>query len=252
MYKIPANTLFLGKNLVFVPECHSTNTIALQFTQKPSATEGTVVITDHQTAGRGQRGNFWEAEPGMNLTFSIIFKPFFLPAREQHFLTIMTSLAVRDYLLSRIAEPVSIKWPNDILIDNKKVCGILIENQVQGPQIMSTVAGIGLNVNQTEFGIDKTTSLKLLTQTVTPLNEALETLLSCIEGRYLQLRQQKYDGLMKEYLDCLYWRNEKHIFSSGNMNFEGTIESIGEDGGLLIRTDEGIRSFQVKELVFFS
>ncbi len=89
MYKIPANTLFMGKNLVYVPECHSTNTLALELSQRTSVAEGTIVITDNQTNGRGQRGNEWFSEPYKNLTFSLIVKPTFLKPIDQFNLTIL-------------------------------------------------------------------------------------------------------------------------------------------------------------------
>lgn len=85
MYKILANTLFFGKNIVYVPECHSTNTLLVEMVAKANMIEGTLVITNHQLKGRGQRGNSWEAEPGLNLTFSILLRPSFLTVAEQFF-----------------------------------------------------------------------------------------------------------------------------------------------------------------------
>ena len=240
----------MGKNLVFVPECHSTNTLALQLSQKPQTAEGTLVVTDHQTAGRGQRGNVWEAQPGQNLTFSIIFKPFFLPVKDQFYLTIALSLAIRDFLLNMSLEDVFIKWPNDMLVANKKICGILIENQIQGTQLLNAVAGVGLNVNQTEFSVQTATSIKLLTGNETGLAETLELLASFIEARYLQLREKRYLSLFTEYNELLYWRNEKHIFTSNEDDFEGVIEGIDEMGRLVIRTESGTKLFQIKELAY--
>ena len=120
MYKIPANTLFTGKNLVFVPDCPSTNTLALEISQQSPVKEGTVVITDQQTAGKGQRGNTWEAEPRQNLTFSLILKPTFLAVNKQFYLNIVICLALKDYLRQKTSGPVHIKWPNDILVHQKK------------------------------------------------------------------------------------------------------------------------------------
>ena len=148
MYKIPANTLFVGKNLVFVPDCPSTNTLALQITQQSPAKEGTLVITDNQTAGKGQRGNVWEAEPRQNLTFSLILKPGFLAVSKQFYLNVVICLALKDYLMEKISRTVYIKWPNDILVHEKKISGVLIENQLQGAHISNSIVGIGLNMNQ--------------------------------------------------------------------------------------------------------
>jgi BirA family transcriptional regulator, biotin operon repressor / biotin---[acetyl-CoA-carboxylase] ligase len=250
LYKIPANTLFLGKHLVFVPECHSTNTLALQMSQNPSLSEGTVIITNNQTAGRGQRGNSWEAAPGMNLTFSVIMRPGFLPVKEQFYLTVVTSLALSDYLAGKTHQPVSIKWPNDILVHGKKICGLLLENQLQGSQVIAAVIGIGLNVNQTAFTTSTATSLQQLLRVTLDLEVVLHEVLGCLETRYLQLRQHKQQVLKAEYLEMLYRRNQKHLFSSRDITFEGTITGIDENGKLAVETSEGIRYFGIKEIGF--
>ena len=248
MYKIPANTLFVGKNLVFVPDCPSTNTLALEMSQQSTAKEGTIVITDHQTAGRGQRGNHWEAEPRQNLTFSLILKPNFLAVNKQFYLNVVLCLALKDYLKEKTSRTVHIKWPNDILVHEKKISGVLIENQLQGHGIANSVAGVGLNVNQKNFGTSTATSLSLLTGSTHDLSEELSELLSLIEGRYLQLRAGDYDLLMEEYLACLYRRHERRTYSSTDSTFEGEIVDVDEWGRLRIRTNDGLKVFNVKEI----
>ncbi|MFZ6011863.1 MAG: biotin--[acetyl-CoA-carboxylase] ligase [Bacteroidota bacterium] len=250
MYKIPANTLFLGKNLVFVPECHSTNDLALQLSQKPETPEGTVVITNHQTAGRGQRGNTWHAAPGMNLTFSVIVKPAFLALKDQFYLNMVTSLAVRDLLKNNIDSNIEVKWPNDVLINGKKVCGILVENQIHGSRFTNSVIGIGLNINQEEFALPTATSLALIRGQKVDLAGTLEILLANLESRYLQLRQQKLTLLKDDYLRALYWRNELHTFSSHDKTFEGVIRNVDDIGRLQVETDEGLRVFDLKEISY--
>ena len=252
MYKIPANTLFLGKRLVFVPECHSTNSLALQLSQDPSTPEGSVIITSNQTAGRGQRGNSWEAEPGMNLTFSVILRPHFLSVQNQFSLAMITALAIKDYLADKLNQPLYIKWPNDILVHNKKISGILVENQLIGARFTAAVLGIGLNVNQTLFKHPAATSLKILLKTDTELENALHEILRCLEARYLQLRQEKYQALKDEYIAGLYWINEKHRFSASGTLFEGVITGLGENGKLAVDTHEGIKYFGIKEITFVS
>ena len=250
MYKIPANTLFMGKNLVFVPECPSTNTLALQISQQSPAKEGTLVITDHQTAGKGQRGNVWVAQPGKNLTFSLILMPKFLPMSKQYFLNIVVCLALKDYLMEKTSDVISIKWPNDILVHGKKISGVLIESQIQGGTILNAVAGIGLNINQTEFPLPTATSLGLVTGHEYVLQDELPLLLARIEGRYLQLRQGKYDLLTSLYLAALYRRGEKHTISREGEAFEGMIEDIDEAGRLRIRIGEEVRAFGIKEVQY--
>jgi BirA family biotin operon repressor/biotin-[acetyl-CoA-carboxylase] ligase len=250
LYKIPANTLFLGKNIVFVPECHSTNTLAQQITQNQTTVEGAIVITENQTAGRGQQGNVWLAEPGKNLTFSIILKPSFLALGQQFFLSIVTTLGIYDFLKQHVQRSVSIKWPNDLLVAEKKICGILIENQVQGSKINNTIVGIGFNINQLNFMSDRATSLAIETERVFILEEELHKLLEQIERRYLQLRNKKFSELKEEYLTHLYRRNEKHLFEVSGKNVEGIIKGVDESGRLIVFCEGHDRAFGIKEITF--
>jgi BirA family transcriptional regulator, biotin operon repressor / biotin---[acetyl-CoA-carboxylase] ligase len=252
LYKIPANTLFMGGNLVFVPECHSTNTLALQLCQQSSTPEGTVVITNNQTAGRGQRGNSWEAQPGMNLTFSIILKPVFLDLKDQFYLNIIISLGIHDYLITNKISNSHIKWPNDVMVGRKKLCGILIENQIQGSRFTNSVAGIGININQQNFNNDTATSLRIVTGTEHTLQHELEQLLQKIEARYLQLRQNAYAKIKSDYLDTLYWKNELHEFTSNGENFSGVIIGIDEAGRLSVQRNDTqeVKSFDLKEISY--
>ncbi|MDQ2657225.1 MAG: biotin--[acetyl-CoA-carboxylase] ligase, partial [Bacteroidota bacterium] len=201
----------MGKNLVFVPECLSTNTLALEIGQQSPAKEGTVVITDHQTAGKGQRGNTWDAEPRQNLTFSLVLKPGFLPVNKQFYLNIVISLGLYDYLKEKTSDTVYIKWPNDILVHGKKISGILIENQLKGMQISNSIAGIGFNLNQNVFASPSAISLSQVIRTKLDRHAELPHLLGHIESRYLQLRQAclsapsgDYQPLMDDYLAALY------------------------------------------------
>jgi BirA family biotin operon repressor/biotin-[acetyl-CoA-carboxylase] ligase len=227
LYKILANSLFLGKNVVFVPECHSTNTLLSDLAQKTHQPEGTVVITHAQTKGRGQRGNGWEAEPGKNLTFSVLLKPHFLTPSTQFNLTIAVSLALADFLKTKISPRPYIKWPNDILVNNQKICGILIENTLAGESIQQSVVGIGLNVNQRHF--------------TTP---------TCLESRYLQLRSGKISELRQEYLNNLYWINEDQQFVANGRVFKGNIEGIDELGKLAVREHNRVNYYGIKEISF--
>jgi BirA family transcriptional regulator, biotin operon repressor / biotin---[acetyl-CoA-carboxylase] ligase len=250
VYKTVENTLFIGKNVVFVPTCPSTNDLALRLLQQPSLAEGTVVITDHQTAGRGQRGNQWHADPGQNLTLSVILKPTFLVVKDQFYLTIVTALAVHDFIKTLTASHAQIKWPNDILMNGKKLGGILIENQLQRESIATSVIGIGLNVNQKNFAIQTATSLSLLARQDFTLQSIFPVLLSHLESRYLMLRSSKYEVLKRDYLQNLYQLNEEHTYQSNNERFTGIIRGIDAWGKLMIETEQGMRSFDLKEVSF--
>lgn len=246
MYKIPANTLFMGQTLVYMPECHSTNAEALTTLQRdPNVAEGTVIITSNQTAGRGQRGNSWESEPGKNLTFSIILKPAFLHPKDQFKLSMAIALGLYDYLTTQVAE-VKIKWPNDMMLGTRKTGGILIENQINGQQLLSSVAGIGLNVNQEVFSVPTATSVAQQKGHEFNLNETLSELLQYLEGRYLQLRAGI--DLKSEYLDALYARGERRTFKTSDQIFEGVITGIDPVGLLEVELQSGKRYFDLKQI----
>ncbi|HEY0742906.1 MAG TPA: biotin--[acetyl-CoA-carboxylase] ligase [Chryseosolibacter sp.] len=248
MYKSPANTLFVGKNVVYVPECHSTNTLATQLSQNSPATEGTVVITSNQTAGRGQRGNSWVVEPNQNLTLSVILKPGFLMLSQQFLLNVVVSLAVRDVLAEVLSGAVYIKWPNDILVHESKICGILIENQLRGKTIETAVVGIGLNVNQSNLLPEKATSLAQQTNRQWDLDALFGVLMGKLESRYLQLKQHRSAALKSEYLSNLYRRNELHRFMTDSDQFEGKITGVDELGRLEVFVDDQPRYFEVKQI----
>ncbi len=249
LYKIPSSTLFLGKNLVSLPECPSTNTLALELAQKGKAPDGTVVVTRHQTAGRGQRGNSWVVGRDLNLTFSVVLSPEFLAVERQFDLNKCVSLAVHD-VVSRVAPSTRVKWPNDILIGKQKVCGILIENTLSRSRISRSVVGIGLNVNQTEFEVPGATSLALLTGQSFSLPELFEQVLQALEWRYLALRNGNIDPLRSDYLNALFQMNETHRYSSGDQSFEGTIRGVTDVGKLAMEVAGQLKTFDFKEIKY--
>ena len=250
MYKIFANTLFTGQKLVFVPECHSTNSLASELASQSILSEGTVVITSNQTAGRGQRGNIWEAAAGLNLTFSILLRPAFLAVKNQFYLTIVTSLAIADSLKEKLVDTMKIKWPNDVLVGTKKICGILIENSIQQETIQQSIVGIGLNINQKVFAVPTATSLAMVTDKSYDLNEALNSLLENFERRYLQLRSGKLAELKKEYLENLFGFDELRNFVSDEKKFEGKIRDVSNNGELILSINKKFVSYNLKEISF--
>ncbi len=250
MYKTVENTLFIGKKIVFVPTCTSTNDLAIKLLQQPTAVEGTIVVTDSQTAGRGQRGNQWQTEPGQNLTLSIILKPVFLAVKDQFYLTMVTALGVHDFLKTQAPTPAQIKWPNDILMGGKKLGGILIENQLQSDSISAAVIGIGLNINQKAFAIHTATSLSLVAQHDFTLQETFALLLSHLESRYLMLRNGHLDVLKRDYLQNLFQLNEVANYLHSDQQFTGIIRGVDAWGKLIIETEQGVKSFDLKEVSF--
>jgi BirA family biotin operon repressor/biotin-[acetyl-CoA-carboxylase] ligase len=242
----------MGKEVVFMAECHSTNSFALDRCQQvPAPLDGTVIITDNQFGGRGQRGNVWTAAPGENLTFSIIVKPGFLAMADQFLLNVCAALAVADFLNNEGCREVSVKWPNDVYVGARKACGILVESQIRGNQLIWSVIGIGLNINQQNFSISTATSLYVETGKTRILDECLSDLISFVESRYLQARQGDKEKLVREYESRLYWTNEKHQFESpGRGRFEGSIVGIDALGRLRVAIGSEEAKFDLKEIAF--
>jgi len=251
LYNIAANTLFIGKPLIYLPTCHSTNDIAREIASGAEGHEGTTVITSEQTAGKGQRGNKWEAEAGKNITLSVILKPKGLLIANQFSLNISISLAVCEVLTNYLSKKVKIKWPNDIFFEDYKLSGILIENSVRGQFIETAIIGIGININQEKFNEPKAISIKTLLGFEVSVEEVCISLLEQIESNYLCLHQ-KEDALKEKYLNALYRLNEERLFRAGGIEFNGSISGIDEAGRLIIKTDNGNRTFQFKEVQYIS
>ncbi|MDA1267605.1 MAG: biotin--[acetyl-CoA-carboxylase] ligase [Bacteroidetes bacterium] len=251
MYKILANTLFLGKDIHFLPECHSTNDIALQALREKEVGEGSIFITNHQTRGKGQRGNSWETKPGENLTFSLILQPRFLDLSEQFLLNMAISNAIRGCFQEYIPE-LLVKWPNDLVIPRLgKLGGILIENLVGSSGWDYAVVGIGLNINQNQFTSPQATSLSLATGNVYPLQELFKLLIVHLEQAYIALKKGKNAVVTREYLQYLYLFEEWAVFKAGDQEVEGKIMGLSETGNLLLELSNGQqRSFGIKEIAF--
>ncbi len=249
MNKFFANSLFVGKKLEILPHCHSTNRVAVKMVTHAKPPEGTIVLTENQTSGKGQRGNQWESESSQNLTFSIIFYPGFLFIKDQFYLNMIASLAVVDALKIFIANRIKVKWPNDVYVNDKKICGILIENTLKGTVIEHSVVGIGLNVNQSEFSIEKATSMADLTLISYDLNDVFNQVILSIEKYYLLLRQGGLKSIRQVYLENLYWMNEMHLFESNEI-FSGQIVDIDEVGRLIVESGSERGAYGYKEIKF--
>lgn len=250
MYKILANTLFLGKDIVYLTDCHSTNDEANWRLGNRTATEGSIIITDNQTKGRGQRGNQWISEPGKNLIFSLILQPVFLIPSDQFYLNMSISLAITDFF-SDYVQGIKIKWPNDIFhSDLGKLGGVLIENSLSPSSIESSIVGIGLNINQIDFALPNATSLAKLANQNFQIWELFRLLIMHIEIRYLELKRGQYSKILSDYLNKLYGY-ETWAKYEDNSVFNGRIIGIGKEGKLIIEKENGtVNHFAFKEVKF--
>ena len=214
----------------------------------------TIVVTDSQLKGRGQQGNSWVSEPCKNLMFSVFVNFIDLDIVYKKYLNYAVSLAIFDALKEENIPSISIKWPNDILSGNKKICGVLIENSLKGAKISSSVIGIGLNVNQTKFPIDlkKASSLKLITNKNFDLDKILKQIVSKLKERIAVLNSKDFNALELDYLNVLYKKNIPTMFKdSKDVLFMGLICGVSLEGKLQVMLeDDSIKEFGLKEISF--
>lgn len=240
--------------LLRLSKTKSTNTYLQELLKTEELPDGFVVITEHQTAGRGLGSNTWESEPGKNLTFSILLRPTFLHAAEQFRLNQALSLAVAD-AVSDIISPsiVRIKWPNDIYIQHSKVCGMLIQNTVTGSNLEYTIAGIGLNVNQESFlsNAPNPISIRMITGKEMDLQAMFDQLVNHIFIRYKQLSGKQSHQLESDYLDIMYQKGEWKNYVIKGVETKARIEGINTYGQLLLNgEDNKVYTCDLKEVVF--
>ncbi len=260
----------IGSNIIELDRVDSTNIYAEKLITEGQAKEGTIVWAHEQFQGKGQNDNKWESEPGKNLTLSIILNPRFLPPDRQFLLNKVISLGVLDFVInclsshiyhptshiphptSHIPHPISrIKWPNDIYIGTKKLGGILITHRIMGASLDTSIAGIGLNVNQLLFpdSLPNPVSLKQLSGQETDLRFALKGLCACIGKRYHSLVAGEVDAIETGYQMALLGFGEWREFMAGETRFEGRIKGVDDLGRLLVETrSQGVKVFNHKEI----
>ncbi len=248
--------LFVGQNFVTLQQVDSTNNYLkdLLSNSKPLA-EGTVIMAENQYAGRGQQQNGWFAEPGKNLTFSMLLQPNFLAIVNQFDLTRVISLGVFDALQPVLGGALKIKWPNDIYYNDQKLGGILIENMIQGNQIRNAVIGIGLNVNQEQFPgwVPNAISVKQILHGDYNKEALLYDICRCVEGWYVKLKAGQIQLLQNTYLSRLYWMGERKPFKIGTEAITGKITGVRENGLLVLADNNGDeREFSLKEIEFLN
>ena len=242
--------MIIGSSVRHYEKVSSTNTVAAALLREAMPPEGTVITASFQESGRGQAGNSWESEPGSNLLMSVILYPETVKPWEQFVICQMISLAVHDLVSLRTGD-ARIKWPNDIYVRDDKIAGILIENSIMGDRLGSTVAGIGLNVNQTIFRSDapNPVSLAIVTGTGHDLSLITGELLKLIDRRYAMVIMGDTATLQREYHDVLYRSGEWHLYRDKGGRFEGLIERVMPDGMLVVRKKNGKTSeYAFKEI----
>ena len=237
----------------------STNDYLAKLMTEEQVPEGTVVVADFQTAGRGQQGNKWSSAVGKNLLFSVLIKDFNcfgltpLPASRQFLLSRAAALSVLSFL-EKWGLHACIKWPNDIYVGDKKIAGILIENGLQGKALVRSIIGIGINLGQREFPpeLPNPTSVALLTG-VDFSREVLQTELQRFAKIFEDKLQEAADAIKDDYEQRLYRKDvwSSYRETSTGARFEARLLGTEDGGRVLLEVHGGsIRTFAFKELEF--
>ncbi|SRR2546426_5642982 len=227
-----------GKKVIHLDTAESTNSYAASILSN-GIDEGTVVIADEQTAGRGRAGRVWTSEKGKNLTFSIILNPKVPPA-SIGVISLYAALGVAEAIRDITGMPAECKWPNDVLMGGRKLCGILSDASIEGGTLTSVVVGIGLNVNQTDFPPEirpAPTSLRLAAGKWFDRVSVLSSVLERLESRYADLQSQRFDVIIKAWENMAPMMGSEIKIATHDGGLAGVARGIAEDGGLIVRTN---------------
>ena len=236
-------THVFGRDLVILPRTGSTNDVAKDLAAQ-GAPEGTVVLADEQTAGRGRLERHWSAPAGACLLCSILFRPNLLPIQAP-WLTMLCALAAADAVQQVAGLPVSLKWPNDLIVPSpnwKKLAGILTETGIIGERLSFVVVGIGVNANVAPRDLPNLApnAASILAETGREVDRAalLASLLAGVETRYARLRTGA--GPRAEWAARLATLGQRVNATTSTETLTGVAETVDEDGALLLRTPDGV------------
>lgn len=237
-------------NIIRIAETDSTNRYLAILCAEQQPPELTTILADYQTSGRGQRGNSWEAERGKNLLFSTVLRPSFLEAKKQFLISQIISLSIKEEL-DNYGEGFSIKWPNDIYWHEKKICGMLIENDLIGNYISQSISGIGININQDRFysTAPNPVSLKQITEKSQEPELILRSVLNRIAKYYVELRAGETTEITKRYHRSLFRRDGMHPYIDSSGQFTAELIGVAPEGNLILRDENGTeRRYAFKEV----
>lgn len=251
-------TEVIGQQFIELKSVGSTNKYAAEQLAKGKLRHGAVIMAHEQTAGRGQRGRVWKSGTGLDLACSVVLLPEKMRASEQFVLAKMTALAVHDVVAETMklaaglgGGAVRIKWPNDILIDRKKISGILIKNEITGTRLHSCIVGIGINVNTTELDADfNATSLRMETGHIIDRMDLLEDLCVRIE-HYWSAYERGADKSASDYTRSLWNRGLITELELDNKPFSARPMDVDAEGRLMVEDEKGkVRTFGTERLRF--
>lgn len=249
----PLATERFGRSMRGFEEVGSTNEIAADWAAD-GAPEGAVVVAEYQATGRGRQGRTWSADKGHNLLFSVILRPE-LASDQLSLITVAAVVGVAE-AVEEFVRPhgATIKWPNDVLLEGRKTCGILLESSLSAPSTETVVIlGVGLNVNQDHFPdnlAETATSLRLTTGRIVPRPSLFAQLLQALERRYDEIQGGKADTVRAAYESRLASLDEPITLrlTGTDETVTGTVEGVGPAGALRLRTENGRRTMHAGEV----
>lgn len=238
-------------NIIKLDAIDSTNNYLKKIILNEGINDYTVVTAKFQTQGKGQLGTEWESEHSKNLICSVYKKEINIKVQDQFVISALVSLALIKTLRKVNLSNIHIKWPNDIMSDNKKICGILIENIVKENYIKDTVIGIGLNVNQTIFNnLPNAASIKNLIGTTCSIDEILKDLVKNVKHYFNELDKSSINSIFEKYEDALFRINKPSTFKNSNGEvFSGYIKGVSRSGKLNVMLEDNlVESYDLKEI----
>jgi BirA family biotin operon repressor/biotin-[acetyl-CoA-carboxylase] ligase len=238
------NLLSIQFKYHFINQLDSTN----NFIKNYPVENGLVLFTNFQSSGKGMAANQWESKEGENLLCSILLEFPFIKIEQQAFINMAVCLALQAIVNQYSNKKSSIKWPNDIYIENKKIAGILIENTLQGSKIKQTIIGVGLNINQESFENKNAISLKNILNHNLNIETVLYDLTNQLNSYYQLLALGKYQQIIEKYNGLLFRKNETCYFNINKQLVLGQIESVNEYGLLKVLIGNELQEFAHKEL----
>ncbi len=254
MEKRVDTTLFIGKNYIEYEQLDSTQLELERLIENQNLAEGTVVTCKHQFNGKGLAENTWSSEAGKNITMSLLLKPKTILIKEQFIISQIIALSIYDFLKEISIENIQIKWPNDILINEKKVAGVIIKNSVSQQKIHQSIIGIGINVNQSQFDdeLKNATSIYIQQNQFYNIFELQSSLLQKIEQYYLKIKGGERKKIQEEYVNKLFKYKEFSLFYDNiNKNeFIGKIMGTDDIGRLVLMSNNELKYFQMKEIKY--
>ena len=244
------NNQEIGNQVIKVKSVDSTNNYAAKLLNQTKVPFGTVIMAHYQTNGKGQRNTIWSSNGGDNLLMSVLLDLSFMPSEKIFFLSKSIALAIRAAVVDVIGIESHLKWPNDVLIDNKKIAGVLIENQWNKSKIVSSVVGVGLNVNQVDFQESfSATSLKKITNKNYNVDNILKVLCKKLNKYYNQLASLNFDNIDIEYHQHLVNYNKFCEFEENNILFNAKVKGVNQQGELMLEFTNGdVKSYELKQI----